>query len=112
MAKEPKETALLQEPAKPEVKLEVVEQAGGVYQGYANHILASFTGHDVILRFNQLARLPEYTPSDKPTSRLEQRAAITLAWSEAKALRDLLTALIQSFETTNETAINPVPKVP
>ncbi len=94
-----------------EVTIEVVEQPGGIYQVYANHVIVSYTGHDVLVNFSQLRRLPEIKASDMPTSRVEQRAAVTMAWSEAKALRDLLTGVIQLFESANG-QVNPTPTVP
>lgn len=95
----------------PKVRIDVVEQTGGIYQVYANHVVVSYTAHDLLVNFSQLRRMPEITPSAIPTSRIEQRAAVTMAWSEAKALRDVLTSVIKLFEETNG-EINPTPKVP
>lgn len=98
------------QPDKP-VRMVVVEQLGGVHQVYANHITLSYTGHDVQLWFGEIARLPEIVPSDEPTTRLEQKCKVTLAWSEAKACRELLSDLITKLEGANG-PINPTPTVP
>ena len=73
---------------KPEVKLQAVDSPGGVYHAYVNHIVIAYTNHDIMLRLGFLSRCQEFLPSDEPTLRLENRATIAMAWSEAKALRE------------------------
>ncbi len=86
---------------KPEVKVVVVQQAGGMYHTYSNHVSLSWTAHDVKVEFADITRLPEFMPSDIPTNRIEQRATISMSWSEVKSLLGSLGELINRFESVN-----------
>jgi hypothetical protein len=83
-----------------QVVVEVVHPPGGFHELYANYTYLTFTRHDVRMLFAQLYRLPQ-VKSDVPTNRIEERAAITLAWSEAKAFAESLVATIALFESVN-----------
>lgn len=92
------------------IKLITVERPGGIDHVYANHIILGITGYDVTLWFSKLVRLPQHNPADEPVNQVEQRATVTLAWAEAKALRNMLTDTIEKLEKLNG-EINPAPKI-
>jgi hypothetical protein len=98
-----------QEVAKP-IKLVTVEKAGGIDHIYANNIVVGVTGYDVTLWFSKLVRLPQHEPTAEPVNQLEHRATVTLAWAEAKALRNVLTETLEKLEKLNG-EINPAPKI-
>jgi hypothetical protein len=91
------------QPKEPDVKIVHCEPPGGACQVYANHIQLSWTAHDVQFRYSHNHRLPE----EPPTNRLEHRATVTLAWSEAKALLAMLADLIPRYEKANGEIIFP-----
>jgi hypothetical protein len=84
-----------------DVRVSIDEQAGGIFQTYSNHLVTSWTAHDIRLRFSEMYRLPEPKPDSEKVLRIEERACVTLAWSQAKALRDALTTIIERFEKVN-----------
>lgn len=87
------------EPAKP-VKMVIVEQPGGVNHIYANAITLGVTGYDMMIWFAKIFRVPDL-PDTEPVNRVEQRAAVSLSWSEAKFLRNSLSDAIEKFEKLN-----------
>ena len=87
------------QPKGPDIKVVDCEAPGGVSQVYANNVVLSWTNFDVNKRLSHNQRIV----GDIPTNRLEHRATVTLAWSEAKALALMLTPLIQKFEELNGT---------
>jgi hypothetical protein len=89
------------QPDKPQIVIQAFDQPGGVHQIYSNHINLAWTGHDVQIRFNYTARLPEDMPSDVPASKVERRAEVTLAWSEAKLFLIDLGKVIAIYEKSN-----------
>jgi hypothetical protein len=89
------------QPSPANVRRESVDAPGGVYHAYINHIVVAYTSYDILLRLGFLERMQEFLPSDAPTLRLENRATVAMAWSEAKALRNMLSDLIQKFEALN-----------
>jgi hypothetical protein len=92
------------------IKIEPVEAPGGIFHTYANHVLANWTPYDVRIRFGEGYRLPELTPEQRPTMRIEERVSVTLSWTEAKVLRDILTDVIEKFEKLNGKITTP--KIP
>ena len=86
-----------------DVQVTVVQQPGGVYRAYSNHINVSWTSNDVRLEFNDLTRQSVMVPSesDVPTNRIEQLASIALAWSQAKVLHSMLGDMLHRFEEIN-----------
>jgi Protein of unknown function (DUF3467) len=89
------------------VQVRIEQQPGGVYRTYSNSVDLSWTLHDVRIRFNDLERLPKHQESDLPTNRIEERAIITLAWSEAKILSTMLIDLLDQFERENTEIVTP-----
>ncbi len=75
---------------------EDVTPEGGVCEIYSNFLDVHWTRYDIRLKFAQV--LPGRRPNTWAT---EQRAAVTLAWPEAKVLRDLLVGLIDKYEKLN-----------
>ena len=86
------------QPDKPQILIQAFDQPGGIHQIYSNHIDLAWTGHDLQIRFNYTARLPEDLPSDVPMTKIERRAEVTLAWSEAKLFLNDLAKVIAIYE--------------
>jgi hypothetical protein len=93
------------------IKLVVVDKPGGVDHVYANHITLGVTAYDVAIWFSKLVRLPQHHPDAQPLNQIEQRSSVTLAWAEAKFLRNALTDVIDKLEALNG-EVNPTPKIP
>jgi|SRR5208282_918099 len=89
-----------QEQKKPElpVKFQWVEPKEGTPEIYSNYVHASWTLFDVRILLGQLVPL-----SVDPTSGfvVEERVAVTVAWPEAKVLRDALVDLVSRYEKVN-----------
>jgi hypothetical protein len=84
-------------------KVPLEEPEDGVFQGYANVVNLNWTLTDVRIRFSELIQVPD---EDRPTWEnqhgiLLERAALTIPWYQAKALRDLLDGVIKNYETIN-----------
>ena len=87
---------------KPLPEVIVTEQPGGVYRTYSNNLDISWNVHDLRLEFNDFSRVPpEYGTTNIPKNRIERRASITLAWTQAKALHTVLTEVLARFEKVN-----------
>ena len=65
---------------------------------YSNYVHTSWTLFDV--RFT-LGQLVPASPGETKDFVVEQQAAVTIAWAQAKYLRDVLIPLIESYEKTN-----------
>jgi len=92
------------------VKFEWIEGKEATPELYTNYIHTSWTLYDVSLLLGQLV------PAGKELNegfRVEKRGVVTMAWPQAKALRDTLTAVVASYEKENG-EINPIklPPVP
>ena len=101
--------SLTDEPTKP-VKMEIVQPPGGVQHIYANFVSLGVTSHDMMIWFGKLYRVLDL-PDAEPLNRVEQRAAVSLSWSEAKHLRNSLSDVIEKFEKVNG-EINATPTIP
>ena len=77
-----------------------VEPPGGTVEVYTNFVESNWTPYDVRLRFSQVMHPNAELDPDKPIV-INQRAAVTMAWAEAKFLRNLLTQLVDGFEKVN-----------
>ena len=82
-------------------KFDMVESRQGVQNIYANNVQAHWTPHDVRVRFGELIKITEATSEAPRVFTVEERVAVTLAWGEAKILRDILSELIGQFEQLN-----------
>ena len=69
----------------------------GTPQIYTNYVSVSWTLFDVRFTLGQL--VPEH-PGTK-VFLAEERGAVTFAWPEAKALRDMLVSLVEEYEKAN-----------
>ncbi len=79
-------------------KIPLVKSEDGVCEVYSNFIDANWSLFDVRLRFGQIVPAP--IGSDHPFD-AEERAAIMIAWPEAKILRDIMIDVVRRFEETN-----------
>jgi hypothetical protein len=89
-----------QEHGKPEqpVKFEWLRRKDGTPDIYSNYVNASWTLFDVRVTFGQLLPLDVGSNSGFV---VEERAAVTIAWAEAKILRDALNDLVARYEKVN-----------
>jgi hypothetical protein len=101
----------VQEERTEQVKLVATNRPGGIDHIYANNVVVGITAYDLVIWFSKLVRLPQHSPGDEPTNQVEHIASVTLAWAEAKALRDMLSDTIAKLEKLNG-EINPAPKIP
>jgi hypothetical protein len=65
---------------------------------YANYVHVSWSLFDVRLQLGQL--IPTGTDLTSEFV-VEQRGAVTVAWAEAKVLRDMLVNMVERYEKTN-----------
>lgn len=84
-------------------KIPLEEPEDGVFTTYANVINMNWTLFDLRIRFAELIQVPD---EDRPTWEnqhgiLLERAAVTIPWHQAKALRDMLNGLIKNYEEIN-----------
>src|SRR5580698_7881673 len=79
-----------------------IKSPNGITDVYANSIHITWSVDDIRIRLAQVVDSPE-TPNPGPDFRgaSEERAALTISWRMAKALRDQLTGAIENFEKTN-----------
>jgi len=89
------------QPESPEIKFDMVESRHGVYNVYSNNINALYTAHDVRIRFAELIKITEATESSPRVFTVEERVAVTLAWTEAKVLLNILSDIVGKFERLN-----------
>src|ERR1700735_2810054 len=73
-------------------KIEYVEPEDGLFVTYANNIVYGFTPTDVRLIFGEVVDF------NKGAATVEQRAHVTIAWMQAKVLREVLAALVAQHE--------------
>jgi hypothetical protein len=83
--------------------LALEEPGEGVYYAYANMVNMNWTLTDVRIRFGELLQVPN---EDNPTWEnqhgiLMERVSVTIPWIQAKALRDMLAAVIKNYEVIN-----------
>lgn len=65
---------------------------------YANYTHVSWTLFDVRLTLGQLVPTE---PGESKDFVVQEQGAVTIAWPEAKILRDMLIGLVESYEKTN-----------
>jgi Protein of unknown function (DUF3467) len=74
----------------------------GMLDIYSNHILVNWGIYDLRIRFGQLIPISGESEGDGPTQRVvEERAAVTLAWTEVLMLRNLLSDVLARYEKVN-----------
>ena len=93
----------------PQVAL--LKQVKGICEVYANVIHINWTAYDVRLRLGQLIADPRTSPQNAKWV-VEEQAAITMAYGEAKYLRNLLHGIILDYEAKNGELKMPVLPAP
>jgi len=80
---------------------EWIKSDRGFHEIYTNFVHSNWSLYDVRVRLGQL--VPDPKSSDPATSKwvVEERAAVTFAWPQAKILRDLLIELVAKYEEAN-----------
>lgn len=87
-------------PKEKDEKIQIVRSAAGMAEYYSNYASLNWNPYDVRIRFAQVVANQE-TTGDDAVATVEERAAITLSWAEAKKLRDLLDEVIKRYEKVN-----------
>jgi hypothetical protein len=85
----------------PDLKLERYESRHGLYSTHVNNFDALWTAHDVRLIFGEVVQVLTDVATEQKTLSVEQRVAVTMAWSETKLLAAMLNDIIQRFERMN-----------
>ncbi|HEY5174354.1 MAG TPA: DUF3467 domain-containing protein [Terriglobales bacterium] len=98
-AAHPTPESTVAEEAATKTKVAFVPHDGRVEEVYANAIDVTWTPYDVRIRFGQF--LPVQNPEEPRNWEIDERVAVTVAWAEAKFLRDTLTQVIERCETVN-----------
>ncbi len=80
------------------VKFEWLEGVEPTPEIYSNYVHTSWTLFDVRFALGQLVPLGKELNEG---FRVEKRGAVTIAWPHAKALRDTLAAIVESYEKEN-----------
>ena len=91
----------IRQPATPDVKFHFVEARNGLYNVYANNIHALWTNHDVRIKFGELIKITEASSNSPRVFTVEERASVTMAWTEAKFLANMLAGIVSQFEELN-----------
>ena len=96
---QPKSAAAV-EPVSVEPKMTFFTRSGErIEEVYADTMDVTWTPYDVRVRFAQA--IPVQYPAEPRRHEIEERVAVTLAWAEAKYLRDVLTDVIDRCEKVN-----------
>lgn len=66
---------------------------------YSNLYFVNWSRTDLRIRFGQM--IPTNDTSTKVSFVVEEKAAVTMSWAQAKALRDSLNDAVERFEKTN-----------
>ncbi len=77
-----------------------IEPEEGVFEEYSNYVHMNWTLFDVRIRFGQVVPNPEHPP-ERAGFAVSERAAITMPWGQAKALRDMLVDVVNKYESVN-----------
>ena len=85
----------------PPFDLEWVESRHGVYSVHANNFDALWTAHDIRMIFGEVVRIKTAPDSQQKTLLVEERAAVTMAWSEVKLFAQMMNEVIRQFEEKN-----------
>lgn len=81
---------------------EFIKHPEGICEIYTNFIQITWTLFDVRIRLAQVVPTAMKFAEDDPKGFVaEENAAVTMAWAEAKILRDMLVDAVQRYEKTN-----------
>jgi hypothetical protein len=86
-----------------------IEPEEGICDVYSNFVHMNWTLFDVRVRFGQIVPHPEQQPESAVWA-INEWAAVTMPWGQAKALRDMLMDAIKRYEDTNGEIT--IPKLP
>jgi hypothetical protein len=79
-----------------------IKSSAGVAEIYTNRIHATWSVDDVRMRLGQVVDSPQTpNPGMGFHGAIEERAAVTFSWRNAKLLRDQLTQMVESYEKVN-----------
>ena len=82
--------------------LQWVESPDGIFEMYVNMAHVTWSVDDVRIRLAQMVASPDSrNPGPSYVAVVEERAAITLTWHNAKIFRDQLIGAIDNYEKTN-----------
>jgi hypothetical protein len=73
----------------------------GVVDCYANFVYANWTTYDVRVRFGQVTVVPNAKTAEESKWIVNEKAAVTMTFHEAKHLRNLLHSIIKDYESKN-----------
>ena len=82
-------------------EVERVESRHGVYSTHVNNFDVLWTAHDVRMIFGEVVRLRTDPNTQQKTLLVEERVAVTMAWSEAKLFLQMVSNIIRQFEEKN-----------
>lgn len=77
-----------------------VQTDEGVCDVYSNFLNLNWTLYDIRIRFGQIIPNPEQQP-DVALWAINEWAAVTMPWGQAKALRDMLNEAVLKYEAVN-----------
>lgn len=86
--------------SKDKPQFEYVESREGLQNIYSNHLQALWTPSDVRIRFGELIRITNAEDGPRVFT-IEDRAAVTLSWTQAKYLHNVLAKIIDDYEKLN-----------
>ena len=79
-----------------------IKSPSGVAEIYTNRIHSTWSVDDVRMRLGQVVDSPQTpNPGTGFHGAIEERAAVTFSWRNAKLLRDQLTLMVESYEKVN-----------
>jgi hypothetical protein len=79
-----------------------IKSPTGVVDVYANTMHATWSLDDIRVRLGQIVDSPKNpNPGADFRGAVEERAAVTLSWRNAKILRDQLIVIIDAYEKVN-----------
>jgi hypothetical protein len=87
--------------ASPPVAWNWTRSPNGFAEIYSNYVSVTWTLFDVRLRLARLVPTAARVGEDLKGFVLEESAALTVAWPEAKVLRDALDDAVRRYETAN-----------
>lgn len=68
---------------------------------YSNQFFVNWSSVDVRIRFGNMIPTSDRAVAGKSPLQVEEQVTVTMAWPQAKALRDSLNDVVQRFENTN-----------
>jgi hypothetical protein len=103
---ESKQSRSTEGPPTEQLNVLLTEPTGGLSEVYSNFIELTWTPYDVHIRFSH-AIPPNLEIQPESKTIIAHRAAVSVAWAEAKTLRDLLIQVIERFEKVNGEIVQP-----